>query len=79
MPPRYMIHARGSLLYRYCPVTHSRCTGTKPLINPEQARFMGVPAAYSSTRAIAELGYAPVPLAQSVQEAHAWYRAEGLM
>ena len=57
----------------------SKCTGSKPLINPEQARFMSVPAAYCSQRAVDELGYVQVPLKQSIAEAHAWYKAEGLM
>ncbi len=47
-------------------------------MNPGQARYMSINAAYSSDRAVRELGYRVVPLPRQIGDALDWYRANDL-
>ncbi len=57
----------------------SEATRRPPQINPGMARFMSKRAHYDSSKAVAELGYKVVPLAEMVDDAYQWYGDNGFL
>ena len=57
----------------------ARVTGIPPLVTRDHLRMARKKMFYSSAKAIAELGYAPRPARQAVQDAVAWFRANGMV
>lgn len=57
----------------------ARLTGIPPLITRDHLRMARKPMFFSSAKATAELGYAPRPARQAVEDAVAWFRANGMV
>ncbi|HEY1933684.1 MAG TPA: hopanoid-associated sugar epimerase [Acetobacteraceae bacterium] len=55
----------------------ARVTGVAPLMTRDHLRMARKKMFFSSAKAIAELGYAPRPARQAVEDAVAWFRANG--
>lgn len=71
--PRWLL-----VLYGMIAETTARFTGRPPAMNPGQARYMSIRAAYSSAKAERELAYRVAPLSEQVHDALTWYREHGL-
>jgi dihydroflavonol-4-reductase len=54
-------------------------TGVPPPVTRDHLKMARWKMFYSSAKAIAELGYAPRPALQAVQDAVAWFRANGMV
>jgi dihydroflavonol-4-reductase len=73
--PRWMLRTVGRLSQ-----WGSLLTGRPPRISPEIAALMRRPPHFfRSDKAIAELGYRPVPLADMLRESYEWLESEGLL
>lgn len=70
--PRSLFVAYGQLCELLAAVT-----GRPPEMNPGQARYMSLPQAADSSKAIRELGYTVPPVEQCIADALTWYRAQG--
>jgi dihydroflavonol-4-reductase len=57
----------------------ARATGIPPMMTREQIRMARHKMFYSSAKAMRELGYAPRPLRVAVEDAVAWFRANGML
>ncbi len=57
----------------------ARLTGVTPLMTREHLKMARKKMFYSSAKAIAELGYAPRPVRQAVEDAVTWFRANGML
>jgi len=57
----------------------SRLHGKEPLVTPESAAFLCANLVCRSDKAVAELGYRPVPLSAMVEDCYQWLRSEGLL
>ena len=57
----------------------ARVTGIPPMMTREQLRMARHKMFYSSAKAMRELGYAPRPLRVAVEDAVAWFRANGML
>jgi dihydroflavonol-4-reductase len=57
----------------------ARATGIPPMMTREQIRMARHKMFYSSAKAMRELGYAPRPLRGAVEDAVAWFRANGML
>jgi len=57
----------------------SRWTGRTALFTPESLGALRANRRISHDKATRELGYAPRPLAETVRDAYAWFRAAGLL
>ena len=57
----------------------ARLTGIPPMMTRDHIRMARHKMFYSSAKAIRELGYAPRPLRAAVEEAVAWFRANGML
>lgn len=77
--PRFDMPPRLFTLYGYLMEGISRFTGKPPEMNPGMARFMSVKAFYDSSKAVRELGYRVLPLAQAVDDAYDWYKEYGFL
>ena len=77
-PPRITAPRSLFVLYGYLAEALSAFTGKAPDMNPGQARYMSINAAYSSDRAVSELGYRVIPLPRQIEDALDWYRANDL-
>lgn len=78
-PPRLDLPGWMLTLYGYAAEAWSVLSGRPPDINPGQARFMSVTARYNSSRAVEDLGYRVLPLAEMVDDAWVWYRENGFI
>ncbi|MGF1607093.1 MAG: NAD-dependent epimerase/dehydratase family protein [Rhodothalassiaceae bacterium] len=56
----------------------SRITGKPPDLTPESAYFVCHDERIDSSKAIRDLGYREIPVAQSLAECHAWQRQAGI-
>jgi dihydroflavonol-4-reductase len=73
--PGWLLHAVGRLSQ-----WGSLVTRRAPKVTPEIAVMMGRPPNYfRSDKAIAELGYRPVPLADMLSESYQWLKSENLL
>jgi dihydroflavonol-4-reductase len=57
----------------------ARVTGIPPLMTRDHLRMARKKMFFSSAKAIAELGYSPRPARQAVEDAVAWFRANGMV
>ena len=57
----------------------ARLTGIAPLMTRDVLKMARWKMFFSSDKAIAELGYAPRPARQAVEDAVAWFRANGMV
>ena len=57
----------------------AQVTGIPPMMTREQLRMARHKMFYSSAKAMRELGYAPRPLRVAVEDAVAWFRANGML
>jgi dihydroflavonol-4-reductase len=57
----------------------ARLTGIPPMMTRNHLKMARKKMFYSSAKAIAELGYQPRPVRQAVEDAVAWFRANGML
>ena len=57
----------------------ARLTGAEPLVTRDHLKMARKKMFYSSAKAIRELGYAPRPARLAVEDAVAWFRANGML
>lgn len=57
----------------------ARLSGQMPLVTRDHLRMARKKMFFSSAKAIAELGYAPRPVRAAVEDAVAWFRANGMV
>jgi dihydroflavonol-4-reductase len=57
----------------------ARLTGIPPMMTRDHIRMARHKMFYSSARAMRELGYTPRPLRTAIEEAVAWFRANGML
>ncbi len=57
----------------------ARVTGIPPVVTRDHLKMARHKMFFSSAKAIAELGYAPRPARQAVEDAVAWFRANGMV
>ena len=57
----------------------ARLTGIPPLMTRDHLKMARKKMFYSSAKAMAELGYSPRPVRQAVEDAVAWFRANGML
>ncbi len=57
----------------------ARLTGIPPLMTRDHLKMARKKMFYSSAKAMAELGYNPRPVRQAVEDAVAWFRANGML
>jgi dihydroflavonol-4-reductase len=57
----------------------ARLTGIPPMMTSDQIKMARHKMFYSSAKAVRELGYAPRPLRAAVEDAVAWFRANGML
>jgi len=57
----------------------ARLTGIPPMMTRDHLKMARRRMFYSSAKAMAELGYAPRPVRQAVEDAVAWFRANGML
>jgi dihydroflavonol-4-reductase len=57
----------------------ARLTGIAPMMTRDHLKMARKKMFYSSAKAISELGYAPRPVRQAVEDAVAWFRANGML
>ena len=57
----------------------ARLTGMEPLVTRDYLKMARKKMFFSSAKAIAELGYAPRPAREAVEDAVAWFRANGVL
>lgn len=69
----------GFVLYGYVMELISEFTNQPPEMNPGQARYMTVYPYYDSAKAMRELDFQIVPLAQIIDDAYDWYRDNGFL
>jgi dihydroflavonol-4-reductase len=55
----------------------ARLTGIPPMMTTDQIKMARHKMFYSSAKAMRELGYSPRPLRQAIEDAVAWFRANG--
>jgi nucleoside-diphosphate-sugar epimerase len=71
---------RGVLIaYGWLAEAVAAVTGKPPEINPGMAYYMSCKPAYSSDKAVAELGYRIVPFEQAVDDAHRFLMENGFL
>ena len=75
--PRLVFPRWAFVTYGYAMPLVSVFTGQPPEVDPGMARYMSVNAYYDSSKAVRELGYQVVPLADMVHDAYEWYRRNG--
>jgi dihydroflavonol-4-reductase len=57
----------------------ARLTGVPPMMTRDHIKMARHKMFYSSAKAMRELGYAPRPLRAAVEDAVAWFRANGML
>jgi len=57
----------------------ARLTGVPPLMTRDHLKMARKKMFYSSAKAMTELGYRPRPVRQAVEDAVAWFRANGML
>ena len=57
----------------------ARLTGIPPLVTRDHLKMARKKMFFTSAKAIAELGYAPRPARLAVEDAVAWFRANGMV
>ena len=57
----------------------AKLTGIAPMMTRDHLKMARKKMFYSSAKAMTELGYAPRPVRRAVEDAVAWFRAEGLL
>jgi len=57
----------------------ARLTGIPPLVTRDHLKMARKKMFFTSAKAIAELGYAPRPARRAVEDAVAWFRANGMV
>jgi dihydroflavonol-4-reductase len=57
----------------------ARLTGIPPMMTRDHLKMARRKMFYSSAKAVTELGYAPRPVRQAVEDAVAWFRANGML
>ena len=57
----------------------ARLTGIPPMMTRDHLKMARKRMFYSSAKATAELGYAPRPARQAIEDAVAWFRANGML
>jgi dihydroflavonol-4-reductase len=57
----------------------ARLTGISPMMTRDHLRMARKKMFFSSAKAVTELGYAPRPVRQAVEDAVAWFRANGML
>jgi nucleoside-diphosphate-sugar epimerase len=57
----------------------ARTLGRPSVLTPEMVQTLQATALISGARAATELGHHPRPLSDSVRDALAWYRAQGML
>ena len=57
----------------------ARLTGIPPMMTRDHIKMARQKMFYSSAKAMRELGYAPRPLRAAVEDAVAWFRANGML
>ena len=57
----------------------ARLTGIEPIATRDHLKMARKKMYFTSTKAIAELGYRPRPVRQAVEDAVAWFRANGMV
>ncbi len=57
----------------------AKLTGIPPMMTRDHLKMARKKMFYSSAKAIAELGYRPRPVRQAVEDAVAWFRANGML
>lgn len=57
----------------------ARLTGITPMMTRDHLKMARKKMFFTSDKAIAELGYAPRPVRQAVEDAVAWFRANGML
>lgn len=57
----------------------ARLTGIPPLMTRDHLKMARKKMFYSSAKAMRELGYSPRPVQQAVEDAVAWFRANGML
>ncbi|MEO8716709.1 MAG: SDR family oxidoreductase [Burkholderiales bacterium] len=72
--PAFVLRALGAL-----GALRSRLTGQPPVLTPEAARMATRDMSCDSSKAVRELGFRAVPLADMVADCVAWMTAEGLL
>ncbi len=57
----------------------ARLTGIPPMMTRDHLKMARKKMFFSSAKAISELGYAPRPVRQAIEDAVAWFRANGML
>jgi dihydroflavonol-4-reductase len=57
----------------------ARVTGIAPMMTRDHLKMARKKMFYSSAKAMSELGYAPRPVRQAIEDAVAWFRANGML
>ena len=57
----------------------ARLTGIPPMMTRDHLKMARKKMFFSSAKAIAELGYAPRPVRSAIEDAVAWFRANGML
>jgi dihydroflavonol-4-reductase len=57
----------------------ARLTGIPPMMTRDHLKMARKKMFYSSAKAMSELGYAPRPARQAIEDAVAWFRANGML
>jgi dihydroflavonol-4-reductase len=78
-PPCFRLPRGGLMPIAWAMERFAELTGVPPLMTPDHLRMARKKMFYSSARAIAELGYAPRPARLAVEDAVAWFRAQGMV
>lgn len=75
--PRFAMPYWAWIAYAYLSEWFGNITNQAPQINPGQARYMGRPQMYDSSKAIKELDYLVPPVEDGIRDALQWYRSNG--
>ena len=76
---------RSGCRRRWCGRPHcvmeglARLTGIPPMVTRDHLKMARKKMFFSSAKAMAELGYAPRPARQAIEDAVAWFRANGML
>jgi dihydroflavonol-4-reductase len=57
----------------------ARLTGIPPMMTRDHIKMARHKMFYSSAKAMSELGYAPRPARAAIEDAVAWFRANGML
>lgn len=76
-PPRVRLPNRLVLPIAYVSEGIARITGNEPRVTVDGVRLARKKMFFSSDKAIRELGYDPRPARQAIEDAIAWFRAQG--